>query len=90
MVKKSFIVRVTRDASVTFKATVLVDSVEELEDRCYRDGFAERNLGEIDWEQERVTTFDNVEAYRISHLEISEDEQGDKEAIEITDKEWNI
>jgi len=90
MAKKSFIIRVTRDASVTFKATVLADSVEELEDRCYRDGFAEHNLGEIEWEQELVTTFDNVEAYQISHLEISENDKGDKEAIEITDKEWNI
>jgi len=58
-----FKVFVTRDASVTYSATVEADSLDEIKERMHRHGFA--GPTETPWEQEDTQVFDNVEAYRV-------------------------
>lgn len=81
-------VYVTRDASVTYVAELDL-SVEEIEARCSKYGFKEDNLGEIEWDVHNVSTFDNVEAYEITHEE-EKIIDGDSVIDEITDKQWNM
>lgn len=81
-------VYVTRDASVTYVAELDL-SVEEIEARCNKYGFEEDNLGEIEWEVYKVSTFDNVEAYEITHDE--EKVINDQPVMdEVTDKQWDL
>lgn len=81
-------VYVTRDASVTYVAEVDL-SVEEIEARCSKYGFEEENLGEIEWDVYNVFTFDNVEAYEITH---DEEKVIDGQPVmdEVSDKEWSL
>ena len=58
-----FKVYVTRDASVTYSATVEADSLNEIKQHMHRHGYA--GSIETPWEQEDTQVFDNVEAYRV-------------------------
>ena len=81
-------VYVTRDASVTYVAELDL-SVEEIEARCSKYGFEEDNLDEIEWEVYKVSTFDNVESYEITHDE-EKVINGAPVMDEVTDKQWDL
>ena len=73
-------VYVTRDASVTYVAEVDL-SVEEIEKRCGKYGFDTDGLHEVVWELDDVSSYDNAEAYHITH------EEGEEE---VSDKQWDL
>ena len=58
-----FKVKVTRDASVTFVATVEEPDITHVMKHLRRHGYSGPIIGE--WEQEDPKVFDNVEHYEI-------------------------
>ena len=79
---------VTRDASVTYVAEVDLP-LDQIEARCGKYGFNDDGLPELDWDQFKVSTFDNVEAYEITH---DEEKVIDGQPVmdEVSDKNWSL
>lgn len=82
-------VYVTRDASVTYVTEVEGLTLEEIEARCGKHGFDDSGLPDLIWDEHNLSTYDNAEAYEITH-----DEErvidGDSVMDEITDKQWDL
>lgn len=81
-------VYVTRNVSVTYVAEVDLP-LDQIEARCGKYGFNTDGLPELDWDQFKISTFDDVEAYEITH---DEKKVIDDQLVmdEVSDKDWSL
>lgn len=80
-------VYVTRTASVTYVAEVDLP-LDEIKARCGKYGFDDEGL-ELDWDVSRLSAFDSVEAYQITH-EVARMIENKRVIDEVTDAEWEL
>lgn len=59
-----FKIRIDRDASVSFTATVEAENFQEVRNNLSRHGYGGPIIG--DWEEDEPNVYDNVENYEIA------------------------